>query len=106
MRRGGLVLGLLVTAQLFITEETLAVTAIAGWCMVAVLAASRPRAVPGAVRRVATGLGVAARGDAVIAGYPLWVQFFGPLRQHGSPFTAGLLQERPVVASSCPRRIS
>jgi hypothetical protein len=23
---------------------------------------------------------------AVIAGYPLWVQFFGPLRQHGSPF--------------------
>jgi len=24
---------------------------------------------------------------AVIAGYPLWVQFFGPLQQHGSPFT-------------------
>jgi len=84
--RGGLGLGLLVTAQLFITEEILAVTAIAGAVLVAVLAASRPRAVPGAVRRVAAGLVVAAGVTAVIAGYPLWVQFFGPLRQHGSPF--------------------
>jgi len=87
-RRGGIWLGLLVTAQLFITEEILAVTAIAGAVMVAVLAASRPRAVRGAVRRVAGGLGVAAGVTLVIAGYPLYVQFFGPLRQHGSPFTA------------------
>jgi hypothetical protein len=85
--RGGAWLGLLVTAQLFITEEILAVTAIAGTVMVAVLAASRPRAVRGAVRRVAAGLGVAAGVTLVIAGYPLYVQFFGPLRQHGSPFT-------------------
>ena len=84
--RGGLGLGLLVTAQLFITEEILAVTAIAGVVLVAVLAASRPRAVPAAVRRVAAGLAVAACVTAVLAGYPLWVQFFGPLRQHGSPF--------------------
>ena len=84
--RGGLWLGLLVTAQLFITEEILAVTAIAGLVLVAVLAASRPRAVPAAARRVATGLATAAGVVAVIAGYPLWVQFFGPLRQHGSPF--------------------
>ena len=84
--RGGLWLGLLVTAQLFITEEILAVTAIAGFVLVAVLAASRPRAVPAAARRVAAGLAVAAGVTAVIAGYPLWVQFFGPLRQHGSPF--------------------
>jgi hypothetical protein len=85
--RGGLWLGLLVTAQLFITEEILAVTAIAGLVLVAVLAASRPRAVPAAARRVAVGLGTAAGVTVVIAGYPLWVQFFGPLRQHGSPFT-------------------
>ncbi len=84
--RGGLWLGLLVTAQLFITEEILAVTAIAGLVLVAVLAASRPRAVPAAARRVAIGLATAAGVTAVIAGYPLWVQFFGPLRQHGSPF--------------------
>ena len=84
--RGGLWLGLLVTAQLFITEEILAVTAIAGLLLVAVLAASRPGAVLAAARRVAAGLAVAAGITAVIAGYPLWVQFFGPLRQHGSPF--------------------
>jgi hypothetical protein len=84
--RGGLGLGLLVTAQLFITEEILAATAIAAFLLVAVLAASRPRAVPAAARRVAAGLAVAAGVTAVIAGYPLWVQFFGPLRQHGSPF--------------------
>ena len=84
--RGGLWLGLLVTAQLFITEEILAVTAIAGFLLVAVLAASRPRAVPAAARRVAAGLAVTAGVVAVIAGYPLWVQFFGPLREHGSPF--------------------
>ncbi|HEY1002054.1 MAG TPA: hypothetical protein VGD83_20680 [Streptosporangiaceae bacterium] len=85
--RGGLWLGLLVTAQLFITEEILAVTAIAGFVLVAVLAASRPRAVPAAARRMAAGLGTAAGVTAVIAGYPLWVQFSGPLRQRGSPFT-------------------
>jgi hypothetical protein len=86
-RRGGLVLGLLVTAQLFITEEILAATAIAGIVMAAVVAASRPRTVAGAVRRTAAGLGVAAAVPLVLAGYPLYVQFFGPLRQHGSPFT-------------------
>jgi hypothetical protein len=85
--RGGLWLGLLVTAQLFITEEILLITAMAGVIIVAVLAASRPRAVAGQVRTVAGGLGVAACVTAMIAGYPLWVQFFGPLYQHGSPFT-------------------
>jgi hypothetical protein len=84
--RGGLWLGLLVTAQVFITEEILLVTAMAGVTIAVVLAASRPREVAGTVRRVAAGLGVAAGVTAVIAGYPLWVQFFGPLRQHGSPF--------------------
>jgi hypothetical protein len=86
--RGGIWLGLLVTAQLFITEETLLFAAIAGVLFAAVLAVSRPRAVLGRVKTVAGGLGVAACVVAVIAGYPLWVQFFGPLAEHGSPFTA------------------
>ena len=85
--RGGSWLGLLVTAQVFITEEILLVTAMAGILIAAVLAASRPREVAGAVRTLAAGLGVAAGVTAVIAGYPLAVQFFGPLRQQGSPFT-------------------
>jgi hypothetical protein len=85
--RGGLWLGLLVVAQLFITEELLLGTAVAGVVLAAVLAASRPRAVAAQARRLAAGLAVAAGVIAVIAGYPLWVQFFGPLREHGSPFT-------------------
>jgi hypothetical protein len=85
--RGGLWLGLLATAQLFITEETLFSTALAAALLLAVLAAARPREVPGRIAALAGGLGTAACVLAVIAGYPLWVQFFGPLHQDGSPFT-------------------
>jgi hypothetical protein len=85
--RGGLWLGLLVTAQLFITEESLFGAGLAAALLLVVMAASRPRDVPGRVRNLAGGLGIAAGVLAVLAGYPLWVQFFGPLQQHGSPFT-------------------
>jgi len=85
--RAGIWLGLLVTAQLFITEEILLDTALAGFVFMAVIAASRPREVAGKVKAVAAGLGTAACVTGVIAGYPLWVQFFGPLGQRGSPFT-------------------
>jgi hypothetical protein len=91
--RGGLWLGLLVTAQLFITEETLLGTAVAGVVLAAVVAVSRPRAVTAKLRTLAVlrtltaGFGLAACVVGVIAGYPLWVQFFGPLHQGGSPFT-------------------
>ncbi len=85
--RGGLRLGLLVTAQLLISEEILLDAALAGFLIVAVAAASRPRQVAGQVRAVAGGLATAACVTALVAGYPLWVQFFGPLQQRGSPFT-------------------
>ena len=85
--RDGIVLGVLVTAQLFTGEELLLLTGIAGLLMVAVLAAGRPRAVPGRLRPAAAGLGVAAGVTLLLAGYALWVQFFGPLTQRGSSFT-------------------
>ena len=90
--RGGLLLGLLITAQLMISEELLLGTVIAGIVLILVLVASRPRAVLGhkalaTIKPLAGGLGTAAAVTAVIAGYPLWVQFFGPLYQSGSPFT-------------------
>jgi hypothetical protein len=52
-----------------------------------VVVVSRPRAVTAKLRTLAAGLGIAACVVGVIAGYPLWVQFFGPLHQGGSPFT-------------------
>jgi len=85
--RGGLWLGLLVTAQVFISEEILFDTGLATALLLIVIAAGRPRAVAGRIAGLAGGLGVAACVLAVIAGYPLWVQFFGPLHQTGSPFT-------------------
>ena len=86
-RRGGLWLGLLVTAQLFISEEILFDTGLATILLLIVIAASRPRDVAGRIAALAGGLGTAACVMAVIAGYPLWVQFFGPLHENGSPFT-------------------
>ena len=85
--RGGLWLALLAVAQLLISEEILLDTVLAGILLAAVLAASRPRQVPGRIGPLAAGLAVAAAVTVLIAGYPLWVQFFGPLPQHGSPFT-------------------
>jgi hypothetical protein len=94
-RRGGVILGLLVTAQLFITEEILFDTAVAGAVLLGVLCIRRgalaalggPAAVRARARTVACGIGIGFAVTLVIAGYPLWVQFFGPLPQHGSPFT-------------------
>jgi hypothetical protein len=85
--RDGILLGLLVTAQLFTGEELLVLTGIAAVLLVAVLALGRPRAVPGRLRPAAAGFGVGAAVTLLLAGYALWVQFFGPLTQSGSSFT-------------------
>jgi hypothetical protein len=84
--RCGAWLGLLAAAQVFITEELLFDTGVAVVIMAAVALASRPRAIIGRMRDVATGFAAGAGVAGAIAGYPLWVQFFGPLRQPGSPF--------------------
>jgi len=85
--RDGVILGLLVTAQLFTGEELLLLTGMASVLLAVVLALSRPRVVAARWRPAATGLAVAAGVTVLLAGYPLWVQFFGPLTQHGSAFT-------------------
>src|SRR5262249_59455137 len=51
------------------------------------LPVGRPRAAPGRWRPAPAGLAVAAVVTLLLAGYPLWVQFFGQLTQHGSAFT-------------------
>jgi hypothetical protein len=86
-RRGGLQLGLLATAQLFISEEILFGAGLAAVLLLAVMAASRPRDVLARVTTLAGGVAIAVGVLVAISGYPLWVQFFGPLQQHGSPFT-------------------
>jgi len=85
--RGGALLGLLAAAQVFIAEELLFDTGVAVVVMAAVIAASRPRLIAARLRPLATGLAAGGVVAAVLAGYPLWVQFFGPLHQQTSPFT-------------------
>jgi hypothetical protein len=85
--RDGLILGLLVTAQIFTGEELLALTGLAGLLLIAVLAVGNPSAVRDRFASVASGFSVAAATTLLLSGYALWVQFHGPLTEHGSPFT-------------------
>jgi hypothetical protein len=84
--RCGAWLGLLAAAQVFISEELLFDAGLAAIIVAAVVLASRPRAAAGRLRDVAIGFAAGAGVAAMVAGYPLWVQFFGPLRQAGAPF--------------------
>jgi hypothetical protein len=77
-------LGLLCAAQLFIGEELLTYTALACLILVAVIALSRPRAVPRRARDAVTGLAAAAAVFLLADGYALWAQFFGPLAEHST----------------------
>src|SRR5215467_8279441 len=90
--RDGVWLGGLCAAQLFISEEPLVGTALAMVLMLAVLATVAPRQALDRLAVVLRGLGVAAATVLVLAGYPLWIQFLGPLRQHGSPFPPDTFQ--------------
>jgi hypothetical protein len=88
--RSGVWLGLLTAAQLFIGEELLVDTALAGLLIVAVLAAGRPRAVLERAGAAAAGLAIAAGVTLLICGRALWVQFHGPLTEHGSPWITSI----------------
>jgi hypothetical protein len=84
--RRGAWLGLLCAFQLLTDEELLLDTAVTLVILAVVLAASRPAMVRARLPGTVTGLGAAVVAVAVIAGFPLLTQFFGTLRQHGSPF--------------------
>jgi hypothetical protein len=75
--RNGLWLGLLVAAQLFISEESLVDTVIAALIFLAVLAISRPRQVLARVGPTLAGLATAAGVAFILGARGLWVQFHG-----------------------------
>jgi hypothetical protein len=80
--RDGIVLGLLISIQVFIGEETLFITAMAVSVCALVYAVARRRAVLAELRPLLTGLLAAGAVAAVLLAYPLYVQFFGP-RSYG-----------------------
>ncbi len=79
-------LGVLVAAQVFIEEEVLADVVIGCLLLTVVLAASHPRAALPRLRAAATALAAGAVVALAVCGYGLWIQFRGPLTEHGSPF--------------------
>jgi hypothetical protein len=89
-------LGLLVSAQLLTGEELLADTVLASVLLAVVLAASHPRAAADRARDVTLRLGVSAAVTLLICGYPLWVQFTGPLTQHNSPVGPDPFTNKPA----------
>lgn len=83
--RRGVLLGLLITAQAFLNEELLFLTALAMGIFVAGYALSRPREVREGIRPFLAGIAVAAGTAALLLGYPLWYQFVGPQHYRGLP---------------------
>jgi hypothetical protein len=86
--RTGIWLGLLLAGQLFVAEEMLVDTALAGVVVILVLAISRPPALIQArtVGGAAVGVITAAAVALALAGHALLVQFHGPLTEVGSPW--------------------
>jgi hypothetical protein len=84
--RGGITLGLLIVLQIFINEETLLFTALTLGVFVIAYAVMRWAEVREMAPRCLAGLGVAAGTTLVLAGYPLWYQFFAAGNYHGQPF--------------------
>ncbi len=90
-------LGLLAAAQFFIGEELLVDTVFAAGVVLVVLILMRPGAVAGLAGRSAAGLAAAACIALVICSYALWVQFHGPLAQHGNPWKANHFRNRAAA---------
>src|SRR5438270_1879027 len=100
--RHGLILGLLVTYQVFISEEVLLLTALACGCVVALYALLRWRQVRPAVGTFLVGLAVAAGVAGVLLAYPLWFQFLGPQHVRGLPFDPHLFVTDVVAYPKFP----
>ncbi len=76
--RNAVLLGLLVTWQVFLSEEPLFATALAIGLVLALYAAVRWSVVRPYVPLFLANLGVAAAVAGALLAYPLWYQFFGP----------------------------
>ncbi|RKR90956.1 hypothetical protein BDK92_5340 [Micromonospora pisi] len=81
--RNGIVLGLLVTYQIFINEEMLLLTALACLVIVAAYAVQRWSAVRAQTVPFLLSIGVGGALALLLAGYPIWYQFNGPQSYRG-----------------------
>ncbi|TBL35802.1 hypothetical protein EYA84_13325 [Verrucosispora sp. SN26_14.1] len=86
--RHGVLLGLVVTYQVFLGEEVLLFVALAAGVLVGAYAIADPSAARRLAPSTAGRIGVGALVAGVLLAYPLWFQFFGPGHYRGMPFHA------------------
>ena len=79
----GVVAGVAASIQLLTGEEMLVLTLLVAALGAALLAVMRPAAVRARLPYAGRAIGVAVLCFAVLAAYPLWIQFFGPQRVLG-----------------------
>jgi hypothetical protein len=90
---GGAALGLAMAAQLFTSEELLFQTALVLLVAGVLVLVTQPRAVTAAaLGRIGRGSAAALGVFAFVSAGALWLQFWGPLRQYGNPFTVGYFE--------------
>ncbi len=89
--RYGLLLGVLLALQYYVSPEVLAMTVVVACCGVAVLAVARPRTVVDRVPHVAVAVACGAAVGAAALAYPVWLSMHGPQHVVGPPHpVAGL----------------
>lgn len=84
--RKGIVLGVLISAQVFVGEELLLLTAMGTALFLVAYVAMRPKQAREEAVTFLRGAGVALGTAGVLLAYPLTFQFFGPMSFKGIPF--------------------
>ena len=103
--RWGLVLGVLMTAQFFISSEVLATTTIVAIAGLMILGASHPRQVVPALRDALPGLFGAGLIVIACTAYPVWAMVAGPDHYRGPAFPGGYSADflGPIIPTSTER---
>ncbi|MFI7605313.1 hypothetical protein ACIBTV_09320 [Micromonospora sp. NPDC049366] len=92
LRRDGVLLGLVVTWQVFLGEEVLVFLALAVGVFVVGYALADRAAARRAAPAVAARVGIGAAVAGALLAYPLWFQFLGPQHYRGMAFAAYAFQ--------------
>ncbi len=100
--RTGIWLGVLAAAQLFIGEEALIDTCIAGGVLLIVLIACRPASVLAGARHKLAGLGSAAVVALILSARALWVQFHGVSLSKGGAYNVVMHNGKPTHLYTIP----
>jgi hypothetical protein len=98
--RNGVLLGVVVTAQLLVSPEVLSMCAMAAFVGLVVLAARHPAVARQHARELVLGLGAAAVSFVVLAAYPLWAYLSGPFHVSGPQHPIDVIEDYHTTLES------